>query len=80
MQANYISSDLCPLDGQRIPIRRLSPLHQPKVRAAVEGDLDPGYAERMDAGAGVVVAAIGLMLDFDPLGLDPGFQVTPLSQ
>jgi len=37
---------------------------------AVEADLDPGDAEWVDAGAGVEVAPIWLMLDLDPLNLD----------
>ena len=50
------------------------------MRAVLEGDLDPGDAEWMNAGTGVVVASGGLVLDFDIIGLDLGFQVAPLSQ
>jgi len=60
--------------------RCLAPLDQAKpwTGAAVEGDLDPGDAERMDAGARVVVAPVRLMLDLDAVGLDLGFQVAAL--
>ena len=51
-----------------------------KLRAAIAGDLDPGNTERMDAGAGVVVAPVGLVFDLDPLGLDLRFQGAPLRQ
>jgi len=63
-----------------MPLRGLAPFDQPKTRAVLEGDLDPGDAERMNAGTGVVVASIGLILDLDAVGLDLRFQVAPLRQ
>ena len=45
-----------------------------------ESDLDPGDAQRMSAGTGVVVASVGLVLDLDAVGLVLGFQVAPLRQ
>ena len=78
----FFLSDLYPLNGQRMTIHRLAPLDQTKSRtmAAFKCDLDPGNAERMNAGAGVVVAPVGLMLDLDAVGLDLRFQVTALRQ
>ena len=37
-------------------IQYLAPLDQPELRAVIEGDLEPRDAERVDAGADVVVA------------------------
>ena len=61
---------------------RLAPLDQPKLRvvAAIKSDFEPGNAQRVDAGTGVVVAPVGLVLDLDAFRLDPGFEVAPLSQ
>ncbi len=69
-----------PLDGHRIPRRPLTPLDQPKTRTVFESDLDPGDTERMNAGTGVVIAFVGLMVDLDAKGLDLGLQVALLRQ
>ena len=63
-----------------MPLCRLAPLDQPETRAVLESDLDPGDAERMNAGTGVVVAFVGLMIDLDAVGLDLGFQVALFRQ
>ena len=56
----FFSSDLYPLNGQRMTIHRLAPLDQTKSRtmAAFKRDLYSGNAQRVNAGAGVVVARI----------------------
>ncbi len=63
-------------------LRRLAPLNQPKLRAsaAIESDFEPGNAQRVDAGTGVVIVPVGLVLDLDAFGLDLGFQVSSLRQ
>ncbi len=39
-------------------IHYLPPLDQPEMQAVFVGDLDPGNAQQMDAGAGVVIAPV----------------------
>ena len=80
MASRLSSFKHCPLDGQGIPLRGLSPLDQPETRPFPEGDFDPSDAERMNAGTGVVVAFVGLMIDLDAVGLDLGFQLALLRQ
>jgi len=65
-----------------MPFRCLPPLDQAKSRtmAAFKLHLYSGNAERVDAGTGVVVAPVGLMLDLHAVCLDLGFEVAALRQ
>ena len=42
-----------------MPLRRLAPLDQPEFWSIFASNLDPGDAERVDTGAGVVVEHTG---------------------